>query len=226
MEPNVRGVNPHSDVVFIDFNPSLLSRLFPRTYTTDLQSGIKTAIAKGAGVVNISIGDGSDCSDPADPSLRPIGRRLWRSSLNGVVNYARKHDVLLVWSAGNNCEKRDDRLLPRKRFGLGSEDVANTDSWLSHTLIVGASTRIVGASTSSQMDACFSSMGEVVNIMAPGDKVSFSKDLHSIDKDFSVNGTSFAAPMVTGAAGLVRSIDEFDLRRRRRVRYWSIRRKM
>ena len=191
-EADLRGVNPHSDVVFIDFDPSLLSSLFPRIYQTDLQLSIKTAIDKGAGVVNISLGDGSDCFSP-DPSLRPIGRRLWRSSLNGVVNYARKHDVLLVWSAGNNCEKRDDRLLPRKRFGLGSEDVANTDSWLSHTLIV-------GASTMNQKDACFSSMGEVVNIMAPGAAVAFSKDFYG-------NGTSFAAPMVTGAAGLVRSIE-------------------
>ena len=204
----LRGVNPHSDVVFVDVKRSRFDFFGLRgpTYTTDLLQGIKTAIDKEAGVVNISWGDLSKCEDSA--ALRKESRQRWRKSYNGAVNYARKHDVLLVWSAGNNCEKQDDRLLPLG-FITRSVDVANTDSWLSHTLIV-------GASTASLEDTWFSRMGKVVNIMAPGELVGFGLagttvstcwETGRVINPTSICGTSFAAPMVTGAAGLVRSIE-------------------
>ena len=182
--PDRRGVNPHSDVVFVD----VMWDDSERTYVTNLLLGIKTAIDKGASVVNISWGDVSSCTDSS--TSRQRSRQRWRMNKTGVVHYARKHDALLVWSAGNNCEKQDDRLLPLDE--TGAVDVASTDSWLSHTLIV-------GASTDAQKDACFSRMGKVVNIMAPGREVGFGTG--------SGDGTSFSAPMVTGAAGLVRSIE-------------------
>ena len=182
--PDRRGVNPHSDVVFVD----VLSNDLGHTYVTNLLLGIKIAIDKGASVVNISWGDVSSCTHSA--ASRQKSRQRWRMNETGVVHYARKHDALLVWSAGNNCEKQDDRLLPLDE--TGEVDIANTDSWLSHTLIV-------GASTDAQRDACFSRMGKVVNIMAPGREVGFGTGPGS--------GTSYAAPMVTGAAGLVRSIE-------------------
>ena len=203
---HLRGVNPHSDVVFVDVRRSILgSRSL--TYVTDILQGIKTAVDKKAGVVNVSWGDWTKCYH--SDSERQEVRQLWRKSYNGAVHYARKHDVLLVWSAGSNCEKQDDRLLPQKLFGRDSEDVANTDSWLSHTLIV-------GASTANMSDASFSRMGNVVNIMAPGELVGFGlagptasscyDDVMNLTTTLAC-GTSFSAPMVTGAAGLVRAIE-------------------
>ena len=182
--PDRRGVNPHSDVVFVD----VLRRDPCCTYVTSLLQGIKTAIDNGAGVVNVSWGPGGLRRDQV-PSVRQDVMQRWRQSYNGVAHYARKSDVLLVWASGNSFEKHDDRLLPLRN---GAIDVANTDSWLSHSLIV-------GASTESQMDACFSLMGAAVNIMAPGQDVGFGTR--------TGNGTSYAAPMVTGAAGLVRAIE-------------------
>ena len=185
-KPDRRGVNPHSDVVFVDVFRADGSR----TFVTDLLQGIKTAIDQGAGVVNISWGPLLDCKDVA--STRQMAKQQFRMAHNGAVHYARKRNVLLVWSAGNDCEKQDDRLLPLDKK-TGAVDVASTDSWLSHTLIV-------GASSESLSDACFSQMGEVVNIMAPGEKVAFYADATG-------DGTSYAAPMVTGAAGLIRAIE-------------------
>ena len=181
--PDRRGVNPHSDVVFVDvLDPT------GKVYNTTLMLGIKTAIDKGAGVVNISWRPGVLHRNQM-PSVRQDVMQRWRRSCNGVVHYARKRDVLLVWAAGSEWEKQYDRLLSLRN---GRVDVANTDSWLSHSLIV-------GASTESQMDACFSLMGEAVDIMAPGQDVGFGTG--------TGNGTSYAAPMVTGAAGLVRAIE-------------------
>ena len=179
--PVRRGVNPHSKVVFID-----VSSAGPdgSSYVTSLLQSMKTAINKGASVVNVSWGDTSQCSDNHFTRIKK--RQNFRNSLNGVVAYARQKDALLVFSAGNNCEKQDDQLLPEAT-------VSYTDSWRSHTLIV-------GASTNSQADACFSRMGDVVNIMAPGQGVGYGAEIGS--------GTSYAAPMVTGAAGLIQSIEE------------------
>lgn len=179
--PVRRGVNPHSRVVFIDVFSVGPDGSF---YVTSILQSIKTAINKGASVVNVSWGDPSKCSD--NRSIRINMRQNFRNSLNGAVAYARQKDALLVFSAGNNCEKQDDRLLPEA-------SVSYADSWRSHTLIV-------GASTNSQADACFSRMGDVVNIMAPGQSVGYGAGV--------ANGTSFAAPMVTGAAGLIQSIEE------------------
>ena len=181
--PDRRGVNPHSDVVFVD-----VLRSGEPTYVTSLLQGIKAAIDQDAGVVNISWGPAL-APDNAS-SVRQEVKQRWRKGYNGIAQYARRRDALLVWAAGNEWEKNDDRLLPLD--GAGQIDVANTDSWLSHSLIV-------GASNVSRMDACFSSMGEVVNIMAPGEQVGFGTG--------TGNGTSYAAPMVAGAAGLVRAIE-------------------
>ncbi|MCY3814637.1 MAG: FG-GAP-like repeat-containing protein [Gammaproteobacteria bacterium] len=183
--PDRRGVNPHSGVLFVDV---LSSKANGKTFVTDLAFGVKIAIDRGADVVNVSWGERSKCWH--EPITRQTSRQRWRLAKSVAVNYARRKDVLTVWSAGNNCEKQDDRLLPEPDDG-GVED-PSSDSWRSHALIV-------GASTADSTDACWSRMGEVVNIMAPGASVGFGTGIG--------DGTSFAAPLVAGAAGLVRAVE-------------------
>ena len=149
--PTRRGVNPHSSLVFVDV------RRVQTSYLTSIVQGIKTAINQGAQVVNVSLGDGSKCSDRQSSRLKT--RRDFRRDKGGAMHFARERDALVVWSSGNSCEKRDDQLLP------SAGDVALADSWLSHALVV-------AASNDANRDACWSRMGGVANLAAPGDLVS------------------------------------------------------
>ena len=192
--PTRRGVNPHSSLVFVDVERDRTSFLGGSgckigvrncSFVTSVVQGIKTAINKGARVVNVSWGDKSECSDT--PSFRVSSRRNYRLDMVGAMHFAREKDALVVWSSGDSCEKRDNRLLPP------AADVEAADSWLSHALVV-------AASDSNNRDACWSRMGGVVNLAAPGDGIGWGSGTGS--------GTSYSAPLVTGAAGLVRALND------------------
>ena len=193
-DPVRRGVNPHSSLVVVDVRRASSSSPGGRkckagqsgcTFKTDIIHGVKTAIDKDAQVVNVSFGDRSKCSD--EQSKRLSSRQSYRRDGVGTMHYAREKDVLVVWSAGNNCEKEDDALLPP------GTDTEVEDSWRSHALIV-------AASDEENRDRCSSRMGEVVNLAAPGDAVGWGSGTSS--------GTSYSAPLVTGAAGLVRAVND------------------
>ena len=171
--PLARGVNTYGDVVYVD----------TPLYSLDITDSIRTAIREGADVVNISLGSRSSCVDRREKRIG--NQQRFRLAMSNAVDYARRNDVLLVWAAGNDCEKKDDRYFAR-------EDVAGVDAWQSHALVV-------GASAEQGTDACFSRMGGVVNIMAPGHRVGYGPIL--------ADGTSFAAPIVTGAASLITAIE-------------------
>ena len=176
-----RGVNPHSKVVLVDTGKRGL------VYESAILAGIRTAIDNGAKVVNVSFGGVASCTDTR--ARRKVARERWRRNTTTAMNYAQQRDALVVWSAGSDCEKNDDRYLPPAA-------IADTrrHTWDSHALIV-------GASTGSRTDACFSRMGEVVSLMAPGQAIAFGPKRPVLD------GTSYAAPLVVGAAGLVRAVE-------------------
>jgi hypothetical protein len=101
------GVNSHSDLLSIDvYNPKTffgIENPFVRTFRTDLNDGIRVAINEGASVVNVSFGDRSKCSNTQ--SSRLSSRQKFRQDTTSVVEFARRKNVNLVFSAGNNCEK-------------------------------------------------------------------------------------------------------------------------
>ena len=111
--PTRRGVNPHSALVFVDVERARTSFLgglgckigvLNCTFVTNVVQGIKTAINQGAQVVNVSWGDGSECSDRQ--SSRLSSRRSFRLDKVGAMHYAREKDALVVWSSGDSCENR------------------------------------------------------------------------------------------------------------------------
>ena len=186
--PSRRGVDPHSSLTTVDIAE-------PRTkcpvgdevcyFLTDVHAGIRVAINQRAKVVNVSITPASQCSDRESDRLSR--GRAFRHAQKNAMHFARRRDALVVWAAGNDCTKSDDLLLPDK------DSESESDSWLSHGLIV-------AATTSANRDACFSRMGAVVNLAAPGEGIGWG-----LDKVGS--GTSYAAPLVAGAGGLLRAIN-------------------
>lgn len=145
-------------------------------YDKDIASGIRYAVDNGARVINMSFGK----------SLSPD-----KKMIDDAVKYALSKDVLLVQAAGNS--KRDIGAFdnyPNPRFLL-------TDSFAPNWITVGASDTAGNA-------AVFSNYGlPVVNVFAPG--VAIYSTVPGINQYMSWDGTSMAAPVVTGVVALLRS---------------------
>ncbi|MFN8407453.1 MAG: S8 family peptidase [Sphingobacteriaceae bacterium] len=148
----------------------------------DVANGIRYAADNGAKVINMSFGKAY----------------AWdKKVVDEAVKYALSKDVLLVHAAGNetkNIEKQDN--FPNKYFGDStSVNKGQADAWIE-----------VGASSwkdDEDLIASFSNYGKkAVDVFAPGVKIR-STIPNSLYKE--ADGTSMAAPMVSGLAALIRS---------------------
>ena len=144
-------------------------------YDKDIATGIRYAVDNGAKIINMSFGK----------SLSPD-----KKMVDDAVKYALARDVLLVQAAGNS--KRDINAwdnYPNPQY-LATDTVA--PNWIT-----------VGASDKAGMAAEFSNYGSrVVNLFAPG--VAIYSTIPG-SKYMSWDGTSMAAPVVSGVAALLRS---------------------
>lgn len=182
-----RGMAWKNKVVMVDVGKSRCIGslcLIKQLYLTDVQRGITTAIAKNAQIINVSIGAKLECSDTQSKKLTL--QRKFREGVTGAVDAAKRKDRLVVFAAGNDCEKEDNQLLP-------DADDIKQDSWKTNSMIV-------AATDSTKTDASFTRMGDVVNIAAPGDDIGWGNGS-------TRSGTSYAAPLVTGTAALVKSLN-------------------
>lgn len=167
--------------------------------SVDLAAGIVAAVYHGARVINISIG----------------GEGLAAVEV-AAIDYARRHDVLLVASAGNSGEDGDPVEYPAAAIG------GDRGSWSD-----GLS---VAATDPSGRPAPFSTHNDAVSIAAPGAGAGACTDgVYSTlptgaaslwpggacDRIITTQGagryaygqgTSFSAPLVAGAAALVRQV--------------------
>lgn len=113
-----------------------------------------------------------------------------RDEVLAAMKYARRRDVLLVMASGNDGADVDDRpIFPACRDAKGRR--------MENQIVV-------GASTPDGRVASFSNYGaESVDLLAPGENVRSTAPEGGYD---TAQGTSIAAPVVSGVAALLRSL--------------------
>lgn len=149
-------------------------------YDKDIALSIRYAVDNGAKVINMSFGK----------ELSP--QKKW---VDDAIRYAAAHDVLLVHAAGNDGLNADENLY------FPNPHVDNTTTTADNFITVGAST---DPKISGRHVADFSNYGkQTVNVFAPGEKI-YATIVGTTKYGF-MNGTSMAAPVVSGIAALLRS---------------------
>lgn len=141
----------------------------------DVANAIRYATDHGAKIINMSFGK------PFSPGKKYVDE---------AVRYAASKDVLLVHAAGNdaaNTDKTDNFPSP-----IYADTRTREPAWLE-----------VGAISPAGQIADFSNYGrERVDLLAPGENIYSTMPGNTYDFE---NGTSMAAPVVSGVAALLRA---------------------
>ena len=142
----------------------------------DIANGIRYAVDNGASIINMSFGKGYSPGKVA---------------IDSAVKYAMDKGVLIIHAAGNENKNRDIT----KRYPIAEFDggMGMANNWIE----VGASARLAD----ENLVGSFSNYGKnTVNFFAPGVRVYSTVP----DNKYEYNdGTSMAAPVVSGVAALV-----------------------
>lgn len=202
------GVCWGCDVIFVDWNVGTLGK----NLTSALIAAIENiSTDHETAVINVSAGPVlGENAKPTNENFLKLRQRWRRSNTNAVIT-ARRNNTLVVFSAGNDGDGTD-RNHPISETTVYNDNQLLPDvedelkyNWLSNALIVAATTSHaldeeapIDGENAKMAD--FSRRGGVVNIAAPGEDIGFgSGDIG--------DGTSFSAPLVTGTAGLVNSVN-------------------
>lgn len=144
----------------------------------DVANAIRYATSNGARVINMSFGKAYSYD---------------KKAVDDAVKYAMSKDVLLIHAAGNDNKNTDSEPnFPNRNY---ADNSGLAGAWIE----VGAS----GMTDDGTLKASFSNYGKThVDVFAPGVKIN-STTPHSTYGEH--DGTSMAAPVVTGLAALIRS---------------------
>lgn len=150
-------------------------------YDKDIALGIRYAVDNGAKIINASFGKSYSLN--AD----------W---VYDAIKYAADNDVLIVHASGNDGLDLDDP--ENANFPNDQADVNDTEI-ADNLITIGALNDEYG----SEMVASYSNYGKInVDVFAPGSHI--YSTLPGNNYEFQ-DGTSMAAPMVSGIAALIRS---------------------
>jgi membrane-anchored mycosin MYCP len=171
--------------------------------TLTLAYAITRAVSLGATVINLS-----------EVACSPVGAGLDDKPLGRAVRDAFEHNVVVVAAAGNYntqglCNAQNvmpDPNLPLQTAWDSVRTIASP-AWYDQYVLT------VGAVTPSAEPADFSLRGPWVAVAAPGERItSLNPNAPNLTNEVltrqgwsQINGTSFAAPFVTGLVALIRS---------------------
>ena len=175
---NGTGIDGVADAVKI-----MMVRVVPDgdEYDKDVALAIRYAVNNGAKIINMSFGK----------AYSP--EKYW---VDSAVAYAEQNDVLLVHSAGNENYNLDSITV------FPNANLASYKKNASSFITVGASSDTL--ITESSIAADFSNYGkQTVDLFAPGVKI--YSTLPGGNTYGNQDGTSMAAPIVTGVAALLRT---------------------
>ena len=152
----------------------------------DVAAAIVYAVDNGASVINMSFGKG------ASPR---------KDIVDEAVKYASDHDVLIIHAAGNdNKQVTSDNNFPTDKFEkrsgfLGLFGPKYAENWVE----VGA----INWQNDESLVAPFSNYSpDYVDVFAPGMEIYSTTPFNEYENQ---QGTSMAAPVVTGVAAVIRS---------------------
>jgi cell wall-associated protease len=147
-------------------------------YDKDVALAIRYAVDQGAKVINMSFGK----------EFSPD-----KHMVDEAIKYAASKDVLLVHAAGNDAKNLDDA------HNYPSQ-IMNDNRVAENMITVGASG---DSSIKTGMIAPFTNYGKnMVDVLSPGVKIYAT--IPTGDKYAFLDGTSMAAPVVSGIAALIR----------------------
>ncbi len=160
---------------------------------------LESAVDDANSVINISRGSGSViyCNSgnipclPAAKNSHLSDEQDFRERMMTSVIKCKTNDCLIVKGAGNDGIKDDNSVFSKP-------NALNSLLWGDHVINVGATRQ------TTDKDAPFSRMGKVVDLLAPGDGITYDVDAGNTSE--SKSGTSFAAPLVAGVAGMMRTL--------------------
>lgn len=147
-------------------------------FDKDIALAVRYAVDNGAMVINMSFGK----------AYSPHQKEVYEA-----FKYADEKGVLLIHAAGNDAKDIDiEPNYPTSMYSFQTEP-------LDHFVTIGASTKDKGA----ELVASFSNFGvKGVDVFAPGFEIYNSVPQSSY---MNLQGTSMAAPMVAGAAAMLKS---------------------
>jgi cell wall-associated protease len=175
---NAIGINGIADNVKI-----MMIRAVPNgdEHDKDIALAIRYAVNNGAKVINMSFGK----------NLSP--QKSW---VDDAVKYAESKGVLLIHAAGNDAEDVDSV------DNFPNPNYKNSRSHAKNWITVGASSDPRAEENFKSYTASFSNYGKKeVDVFAPGTRI--YSTLPGGNKYGNLDGTSMAAPVVTGVAALI-----------------------
>jgi len=187
------GIAWNSPIMFFD----AANHVFDGFFEWRIVRGVKDCIENGAKVVNVSIGNNQEENQSAEDFYAE--QRAYRKGIREIAEYA-DNKTLIVLAAGNSRDGDldcDNSLFP--------DNMDNKEQWEA----LWEKNIIIVTDSAGNQTLGWQVQGEVVDLAAPAFCTSLAQLDGSVLDGNEVNngwnGSSYAAPLVTGAAALILS---------------------